>query len=373
MVVDGSFKKAGTVPFKWEIRPGVPKCHGSDLLQLKYREEEEQDEGQPPSNHSRPDLHTPRMLRPPPAGRLYYQPTPAEPRLGSFRSALRTRSERYRFDLSGISQPVGGCFPSPLLKRRTAKALPEPEPDYCSDLETLPRWSASSRKSVSPFSPQSPFLSSFSSNESSSPRPVCEPFWCQISSSPSNACQCSVPVVFWVNEFGQAKVRDLGVVILVQENVLGLYITMNNAVSTFFMEVRDPPRSSQSNVISLFPIQKLTRMLRGKEESKILRRNNRIGGIIESSPNIRNGVVSENEITGIVEAGEGYAAAGGVGGPDNGGRRSGAGGELKVAVGEEAESSGGVNGGGDPAGVPDGDFGVVGDCGEEGVGIRRDE
>nr|GMC56988.1 F-box only protein 11-like [Ipomoea batatas]GMD52097.1 F-box only protein 11-like [Ipomoea batatas]GME19748.1 F-box only protein 11-like [Ipomoea batatas] len=178
MVVDGSFKKAGTVPFKWEIRPGVPKSNSSDLLQLKYREEEE-----PPSNHSRPDLHTPRMLRPPPAGRLYYQPSPAEPRSGSFRSAPRTRSERYRFDLSGITQPVvGGCFPSPLLKRvtatrRTGKALPEPEPDYCSDLETLPRWSASSRKSVSPFSPQSPFSSSFSSNESSSPRPVSDAEW----------------------------------------------------------------------------------------------------------------------------------------------------------------------------------------------------
>nr|GLL39398.1 hypothetical protein Itr_chr11CG12020 [Ipomoea trifida] len=110
-----------------------------------------------------------------------------------------------------------------------------------------------------------------------------------------------------------------------------------------------------------------------REPGQRLGRNNRVGWIIESRPNIRNGVVSENEITGIVEAGEGYAAAGGVGGPDNGGRRSGAGGELKVAVGEEAESSGGVNGGGDPAGVPDGDFGVVGDCGEEGVGIRGDE
>ncbi|XP_019154707.1 PREDICTED: uncharacterized protein LOC109151240 [Ipomoea nil] len=175
MVVDGSFKKPGTVPFKWEVRPGVPKSNGSDLLQLPYREEEEQ----APSNHSRPDLHlhTPRMLRPPPAGRLYYQPTPAvEPRSRSFRSAPRTRSERYRFDLSGITQPVARCFPSPLLKRATAKALPEPEPDYCSDLETLPRWSASSRKSVSPFS-QSPVSSSFSSNESSSPRPVNDAEW----------------------------------------------------------------------------------------------------------------------------------------------------------------------------------------------------
>lgn len=186
MVVDESFKKPGRIPFKWEIRPGVPKSHGSELLQLQYRnqrdnpfynEEEEQDE-------RRPDSHTPRMLRPPPAGRLYYQPTP-EHRSPSFRSAPRTRSERFRFNLSGITQQVGvasgGCFPSPLLKRatatrRTRKALPGPEPDYCSDLDTLPRWSASSRKSLSPFT-HSPVSSSFSSNESSSPRPVSDAEW----------------------------------------------------------------------------------------------------------------------------------------------------------------------------------------------------
>uniref|UniRef100_M1CUJ4 Uncharacterized protein n=1 Tax=Solanum tuberosum TaxID=4113 RepID=M1CUJ4_SOLTU len=64
------------------------------------------------------------------------------------------------------------CFPSPLLKRATKKNMkkshkngPEPGPDYLLDLETICRWSVSSRKSISPF--HDSLSSSFSSRESS--------------------------------------------------------------------------------------------------------------------------------------------------------------------------------------------------------------
>ncbi|KAK4713995.1 hypothetical protein R3W88_019902 [Solanum pinnatisectum] len=65
------------------------------------------------------------------------------------------------------------CFPSPLLKRATEQIMkkkshkngPELGPDYLSDLETVCRWSVSSRKSISPF--HNSLSSSFSSCESS--------------------------------------------------------------------------------------------------------------------------------------------------------------------------------------------------------------
>ncbi|KAH7524532.1 uncharacterized protein LOC107421018 [Ziziphus jujuba] len=182
-VADDSFKKQGAVPFKWEIKPGVPKHHN-----------------QPPPQHfsqsrrttnrrSSPLPAPPEKLRPPPSGSIF-QPPMVEPRTGgSFRSAPRTRSERWRFDDQPMmamvrrqSVSVAGCFLSPLLRRKSSskkgssRARVESEPDYVSDLETLSRWSVSSRKSfVSPFR-DSPSSSSFSSYQSS-PRPPNDAEW----------------------------------------------------------------------------------------------------------------------------------------------------------------------------------------------------
>jgi hypothetical protein len=93
-------------------------------------------------------------------------------------------SERWRFEQPVRVRPEcvsAGCFPSPLLrrkqsKRRTAFSIAKPgsEPDYTSDLDTLSRWSISSRKSLSSFR-DSP-ASSFSSYHSS-PRPVSDAEW----------------------------------------------------------------------------------------------------------------------------------------------------------------------------------------------------
>ncbi|XP_059281802.1 uncharacterized protein LOC132035524 [Lycium ferocissimum] len=159
---DESFKKAGAVPFKWEIRPGVPR--------LQYSQ---------PSPLSDEIPETPRKLRPPPAASFSFQPPNPEPRTRSFRSAPRARSERH-YLLTRPSMGVvasDGCFPSPLLKKKKKKTGPEPESeaDYMSDLETVSRWSVSTRKSVSPF--RDSLSSSFSSHESSPRRPVSDADW----------------------------------------------------------------------------------------------------------------------------------------------------------------------------------------------------
>ncbi|XP_062159604.1 uncharacterized protein LOC133866956 [Alnus glutinosa] len=176
MAVDDSFKKPGAVPFKWEIKPGVPK-----LQQHPHHQKQQQQ--QPPCNYHRTVLPTPpQKLRPPPSG-SYFVP-PLEPRKRSFRASPRTRSERWRFDrpttLVGPEVVSPGCFFSSFLgrkpeKRRLRKIGPASEPDYTSDLETLSRWSVSSRKSLSPF--QDSPSSSFSSSYQSSPRPVSDADW----------------------------------------------------------------------------------------------------------------------------------------------------------------------------------------------------
>ncbi|XP_004290900.1 PREDICTED: uncharacterized protein LOC101291591 [Fragaria vesca subsp. vesca] len=181
---DYDFTKPGAIPFQWEIRPGVPKV---------------QHQKQPPP----PPLPPPQVceynlspLKPPPAGSVFVPP--GEPRTRSFRSgnATRTRSERWRFEKPNIlargpeivSSP--GCFLSPLLRRKLsgkkgksggARTVPEPapksEPDCSSDLETLARWSVSSRKSLlSPFRDSQSSMSSYSSYRSS-PRPVSDAEW----------------------------------------------------------------------------------------------------------------------------------------------------------------------------------------------------
>ncbi|KAK9271422.1 hypothetical protein L1049_027012 [Liquidambar formosana] len=183
MTVDDSFKKPGAVPFKWEIRPGVPKVQQP---QPQPPRPPPPPPPQEPSNHHRTSSNPPQKLRPPPSG-SYFHPPP-ELRTRSFRSAPRSRShsrsERWRFDQPILDGPISvspGCFPSsPLLGRKgnkksmIHKARTGPEPDYTSHLETLARWSTSTHKSLSPFrySPQSSY-----SSYQSSPRPVSDAEW----------------------------------------------------------------------------------------------------------------------------------------------------------------------------------------------------
>ncbi|XP_022768126.1 POU domain, class 6, transcription factor 2-like [Durio zibethinus] len=192
MAVDDSFKKPGAVPFKWEIRPGVPKVQQQQKQheQSLPQKQKPQKPKQPPPPLPPPaspfinqrSLPTPagasprQKLKPPPAG-SYLLLTP-EPRSHSFRSTPRARSERWRFDQPTRLGPEcvpPGCFPSPLLRQKGSKRRTQkPEPDYVLDLETLSRWSVSSRKSLSQF--YSSPASSFSSYRSS-PRPVADADW----------------------------------------------------------------------------------------------------------------------------------------------------------------------------------------------------
>lgn len=181
--VDDSFKKPGAVPFKWEIRPGVPKIQQQQQPKKlqKQLSPPTLPSPSPPFNHRRPSPTPQQKLKSPPAGFIFLPPP--EPRTRSFRSTQRSCSERWRFEQPARVRPEcvsPGCFPSPLLKRKESKRrsthIPEPrsEPDYTLDLETLSRWSFSSRKSLSPFR-DSP-TSSYSSYQSS-PRPVNDAEW----------------------------------------------------------------------------------------------------------------------------------------------------------------------------------------------------
>ncbi|XP_052202482.1 uncharacterized protein LOC127808129 [Diospyros lotus] len=189
MAIDDSFKKPGAIPFKWEIRPGVPK---------HQHQQQQQQPVSASSNlrrssaaHQRSSPTAPTKLSPPPAG-LRFRPPQPELWTRPFHSSPRTRSERYRLDRSLLVRReavAAGCFPSPLAKRKGEKngarvpvPVPRPEfgaePEYASDLETPSRWSLSTRKSVSP-SPfrDSPLSSSSFSSYRSSPHPVSEAEW----------------------------------------------------------------------------------------------------------------------------------------------------------------------------------------------------
>lgn len=187
MTVDESFTKPGAVPFKWEIKPGVPK--------LQHQQKQPVLSPPPlpqPRNYHRTVIPTPLQKLPPPpspSGSVYFVPTLESPsrRVRSLPSSPRARSERWRFDrkTTALVRPEvvsPGCFLSSFLKRSKPgkqtlqKPGPASEPDYSSDLETLARWSVSSRKSLSPF-PESPSTSSFSSSYDSSPRPVSDAEW----------------------------------------------------------------------------------------------------------------------------------------------------------------------------------------------------
>ncbi|KAK7351105.1 hypothetical protein VNO77_10291 [Canavalia gladiata] len=153
-----SFKKPGAVPFKWEIKPGLP------AVQQKLH------------HHQKPEPPSPKLRPPPPAGSYLY--SPVEPGTRSFRSNSRVRSDRWRFErplLARTESVSSACFFSPFLRRlRSRKTVPKRvvEEDYASELETLGRWSLSSRKSLSPFR-----TSTASSSVASSPRPVTDADW----------------------------------------------------------------------------------------------------------------------------------------------------------------------------------------------------
>lgn len=178
MAVDDSCRKPGAVPFKWEIRPGVPKIRQHQ--QKKPPQGPQTQPLSPPTFVQRPSSSPapPQKLKPPPAA--FSVPSPLDSRTQSFRSAPRTRSERWRTDRVRSESVSPGCFFSPLLRRKEGKRKvhvprPESEPGCLSDLQTLPRWSVSSRQSFSPIC-ASPASSSFSSYKSS-PRHVSDAEW----------------------------------------------------------------------------------------------------------------------------------------------------------------------------------------------------
>uniref|UniRef100_A0A7N0RDG5 Uncharacterized protein n=1 Tax=Kalanchoe fedtschenkoi TaxID=63787 RepID=A0A7N0RDG5_KALFE len=122
------YKQTRSVPFKWEIRPGVPKDNSSPAASSRQQK-----------------------LKPPPSSSSIVpfccHPSP------SYLSSPRTHSLRL---LSAEPQLVG-CFPSPSRRsssrrgRSRVGSESESGPDCGSDLETLPRRSVSWRKSTSPF------------------------------------------------------------------------------------------------------------------------------------------------------------------------------------------------------------------------------
>ncbi|CAH9094446.1 unnamed protein product [Cuscuta epithymum] len=143
--MEASDRKEASIPFKWEIQPGVPRMKG-----LHGADDDDR------SNRRRPDLHAPKMLRPPPGGRLFYRPI-SEPRR-SFRSRPAVVDS-------------GACCPSSLLT--SWKGAPPPA-EYCSDAETTSRRSGSTWKSLSHFSDSPQY---FSSTHTSPPRPVNDAEW----------------------------------------------------------------------------------------------------------------------------------------------------------------------------------------------------
>ncbi|KAL5075689.1 hypothetical protein RYX36_014673 [Vicia faba] len=152
---DASFKKPGAVPFKWEIKPGLPIPH----------------------HHHNPESPSFRLKPPPLTGS--YKLSPVEPRTRSFRSNSKVRSNRWKFERPLLSQPEivtsSGCFFSPFLKRlRSKKTVPKRvvEPDYASEVDAIGRRSLSSTKSHSPFR-----RSTVSSSVASSPQPVGDVEW----------------------------------------------------------------------------------------------------------------------------------------------------------------------------------------------------
>lgn len=173
---DDSFRKPGAIPFKWEIRPGVPKNLQHQPHQCLISDDNNRSYSLPTTPHTR-------KLTPPPS---CFTPPP-DLRTPSFHSTSWVRSHRNRVNpplLTHRPNSVStGCFLSPWFRRKWGKKRsvfkpklePQPDPDYSSELETIARWSMSTRKSRSPLW-DSLSSSSFSSQRSS-PRPVGDAEW----------------------------------------------------------------------------------------------------------------------------------------------------------------------------------------------------
>ncbi|CAI9115434.1 OLC1v1016336C1 [Oldenlandia corymbosa var. corymbosa] len=162
MAGDGSFKKQGAIPFKWEIRPGVPKDQAQQPGHVLHREHNKAFSGQ--------------LATPP--GRLQLQPR-MEARTRSLLSTPRALSDRFSSHKSMLSGPdifyPGGCLPSLYKQPNLLNVKPESEPDRNSDLEARSPLSSSSRRKSSSSSPSrdsSPVFSSTSYRRSSPPAMV---------------------------------------------------------------------------------------------------------------------------------------------------------------------------------------------------------
>ncbi|KFK42135.1 hypothetical protein AALP_AA2G215700 [Arabis alpina] len=211
--VDDSFKRPGTIPFSWEIRPGVPKTRPgnnnnttttTNLLLLHHHPHKKLSPLRlKPLSHSKsqplllppPALSppsssfisnsktrslsspltppsfstTPSKLKPPPPSHGgFYSPGP------SFRSSPRAFSERWqnrvkpepRHDLdvaAGLRwqnrvkpEPrqdffdVVGLGCFPKLRKKNKNGGRQWDNEYCSDMEMMSPWTVSSRRSVSP-------------------------------------------------------------------------------------------------------------------------------------------------------------------------------------------------------------------------------
>lgn len=150
---DYSFKKQGAIPFKWEIKPGVPKHP-----QQQQERQQHYEQNRSPSSSSS-EFPSPKLTPPPSMSYVFSSVEPWSTR--SFRSTPPVRSGRWQFDrpitARPNSVPPSGCFLSPFLKRlskwkkvgRNRKPMVEPEYDG-SDMETLSVWSVSSGKLLSP-------------------------------------------------------------------------------------------------------------------------------------------------------------------------------------------------------------------------------
>ncbi|KAL5714522.1 hypothetical protein ACHQM5_016471 [Ranunculus cassubicifolius] len=166
-VMDESFKRAGAVPFKWEVQPGIPKSLPNYT----------------PS--------TPSRLAPPPSeSEFYFAPTPKRSlaptrslsRLAPTRSLSRllTRLKSHGSSRTSVLLSLG-CFPGPCVNKRsfkvntTEKSGDESESDseYDNITEILDSWSNSPQKLT-----DSPLRdSASSSSERSSPPPSDDVHW----------------------------------------------------------------------------------------------------------------------------------------------------------------------------------------------------
>ncbi|KAI4366602.1 hypothetical protein MLD38_022462 [Melastoma candidum] len=149
MTVDESFKRPGAVPFKWEIRPGVPKLHP------------------PTSSSSSSSLLSPDILKPPPPSSANFSPPP-DVRTHSFRSPRRLMMQPAHVSSSGC------FFLSRYSLRHDARGRSRGSESQriCRkgqhDVEDARSWS--SRWLISPVG-ESPSPSRWSIEESTSPSP----------------------------------------------------------------------------------------------------------------------------------------------------------------------------------------------------------